>query len=101
VDVSLQNFIKLQKTLEGLPSRGGNLLFSYRIHSYSIVRVVVKLMYFIIFNVKGPNALEGIDYLQPFLDVIKSDEITSPITAMTLSSIHKFVQCGFLGSLLG
>jgi hypothetical protein len=41
--------------------------------------------------------LDGLDYLQPFLDVIKSDDITAPITAMALSAIHKFVQCGFLG----
>lgn len=46
---------------------------------------------------RGPQALDGIDYLQPFLDVIKSDDITAPITSMALSSIHKFVQCGFLG----
>lgn len=65
VDGSLQSFIKLQKTLEGLPHR-------------------------------GPQSLDGLDYLQPFLDVIKSDDITAPITAMALSAIHKFVQCGFL-----
>lgn len=45
----------------------------------------------------GPQSLDGLDYLQPFLDVIKSDDITAPITAMALSAIHKFVQCGFLG----
>lgn len=48
---------------------------------------------------RGPQALDGIDYLQPFLDVIKSDDITAPITSMALSSIHKFVQCGFLGTI--
>jgi hypothetical protein len=40
-----------------------------------------------------------LDILKPFLDVIKSDKTTGPITGVALSSVYKFLQYGFLGSL--
>eukprot|EP01122_Echinamoeba_exundans_P009392 TRINITY_DN3314_c0_g1_i1.p1 TRINITY_DN3314_c0_g1~~TRINITY_DN3314_c0_g1_i1.p1 ORF type:complete len:1532 (-),score=259.60 TRINITY_DN3314_c0_g1_i1:126-4721(-) len=38
-----------------------------------------------------------LDILKPFLDVIKSDKTTGPITGVALSSVYKFLQYGFLG----
>eukprot|EP01125_Pyxidicula_operculata_P017377 TRINITY_DN6081_c1_g2_i1.p1 TRINITY_DN6081_c1_g2~~TRINITY_DN6081_c1_g2_i1.p1 ORF type:complete len:236 (+),score=34.85 TRINITY_DN6081_c1_g2_i1:3-710(+) len=42
--------------------------------------------------------LEPKVYLQPFLDVITSEETNSTITAVALTSIDKFINCGFLGA---
>lgn len=41
--------------------------------------------------------LDTAQYLQPFLDIIKSEETNGPITAAVLNSVHKFIQYGFLG----
>lgn len=41
--------------------------------------------------------LETVEYLRPFLDVIKSGETSGPITAVALASIHKFICSGLVG----
>ena len=40
-------------------------------------------------------------YLTPFLDVIKSEDTTGPITGVALSSVHKFLSYGTIGTLYG
>ena len=37
------------------------------------------------------HAINPVVYLQPFLDVIQSDETSAPITGVALSSIYKFL----------
>lgn len=39
-----------------------------------------------------PNA-----FLAPFLDVIRSEETTGPITSLALTSINKFLSYGLIG----
>ena len=40
----------------------------------------------------APNEVLG-----PFLEVIRSEETTGPITGMALGSINKFLSYGFIG----
>ncbi|KAI3961534.1 hypothetical protein MKX01_001270 [Papaver californicum] len=42
------------------------------------------------------NAVDPSIYLQPFLDVIRSDEIGAPITGVALSSVYKILSLGIL-----
>ncbi|OVA02830.1 SEC7-like [Macleaya cordata] len=42
------------------------------------------------------NAVDPSIYLQPFLDVIRSDEIGAPITGVALSSVYKILTLGIL-----
>nr|GMC59447.1 ARF guanine-nucleotide exchange factor GNOM-like [Ipomoea batatas] len=44
------------------------------------------------------NTIDPIAYLQPFLDVIQSDETGAPITGVALSSIYKFLSLEILDS---
>ena len=44
--------------------------------------------------------MSGIDpstYLAPFLEIIKSEETTGPVTGMALSSVDKFISYGLIG----
>eukprot|EP00026_Physarum_polycephalum_P022668 Phypoly_transcript_26911.p1 GENE.Phypoly_transcript_26911~~Phypoly_transcript_26911.p1 ORF type:complete len:147 (+),score=26.11 Phypoly_transcript_26911:34-474(+) len=41
--------------------------------------------------------LDTLLYLEPFLDVIKSEETSGPITGVALSSVHKFLVCEIVG----
>lgn len=36
-------------------------------------------------------------YLGPFLEVIRSEETTGPVTSLALSSVNKFLQYGLIG----
>jgi len=63
----ISGLVKLQKNLEALPAGSRGLLF-----------------------------LDSQDYLAPFLEVIKSEETSGPITAVALTSVLKFIKCGFL-----
>lgn len=37
-------------------------------------------------------------YLDPFLDVIRSEETTGPITSIALSAVNKFLSYGLIGN---
>ena len=39
-------------------------------------------------------------FLDPFLDVIRSEETTGPITSLALSAVNKFLSYGLIGELL-
>ena len=43
------------------------------------------------------GAIEPNVFLGPFLDVIRSDDTTGPITGLALSSVNKFLSYGLLG----
>ena len=36
-------------------------------------------------------------FLSPFLDIIRSDEISGPITCLALNAVNKFVSYGLIG----
>lgn len=38
-------------------------------------------------------------FLDPFLDVIRSEETTGPITSLALSAVNKFLSYGLIGEL--
>lgn len=40
-------------------------------------------------------------FLTPFLNVIKSDETTGPVTSLALSSVNKFLSYGLITRLVG
>ena len=45
--------------------------------------------------------LQDIDsntFLTPFLDIIRSDETSGPITCLALNSVNKFLSYGLIGS---
>lgn len=42
--------------------------------------------------------LDPSTYLSPFLEVIRSKETTGPVTSLALSSIHKFLSYGLIGT---
>lgn len=44
------------------------------------------------------HSIDPVAYLQPFLDVIKSDETGAPITGVSLSSVYKFLNLEVLDS---
>jgi len=37
------------------------------------------------------------EFLEPFLDVIRSEETTGPITGLALTSVNKFLSYGLIG----
>ena len=39
-------------------------------------------------------------YLSPFLEVIRSEETTGPVTSLALSAVNKFLSYGLIGKLL-
>ena len=38
------------------------------------------------------------EFLNPFLEVIRSEDTTGPITGLALSSINKFLSYGLIGT---
>ncbi len=44
------------------------------------------------------SAVEPLEYLSPFLEVIKSPETSGPITAVALTSVNKFLERDILGA---
>ena len=49
-------------------------------------------IYFADFNQIAPN-----DFLSPFLEVIRSEDTTGPITGLALTSVNKFLSYGMIG----
>ena len=42
------------------------------------------------------NEVDPNDFLSPFLDVIRSESVTGPVTGQALAAIHKFLAYGLL-----
>jgi brefeldin A-resistance guanine nucleotide exchange factor 1 len=43
------------------------------------------------------NEIDPSTYLAPFLEVIKSEETSGPVTGMALTSVNKFISYGLIG----
>ena len=49
---------------------------------------------------RSPLDLQDIDsitFLTPFLDIIRSDEISGPMTCLALNAVNKFLSYGLIG----
>ena len=42
--------------------------------------------------------IDSSTFLAPFLEIIKSEEITGPVTGMALGSVDKFISYGLIGT---
>jgi hypothetical protein len=42
------------------------------------------------------RSFDILEYLQPFLDIILSEETSGPITGVALSAVNKFIKYGFI-----
>lgn len=49
-------------------------------------------------NVEDLRDVEPSVYLGPFLEVIRSEETTGPVTSLALSSVNKFLSYGLMGN---
>lgn len=64
-------------------------------YTYFELFVCLNLTYCLIFvdlSELAPN-----EFLSPFLDVIRSEDTTGPITGLALTSINKFLSYGLIG----
>lgn len=50
-----------------------------------------KNLYMTLGNIQT-TTVDPLTYVEPFLDVIRSDETSGPITGVALSSVHKFLK---------
>lgn len=41
--------------------------------------------------------IDSITFLTPFLDIIRSDETSGPITCLALNAVNKFLSYGLIG----
>jgi hypothetical protein len=44
--------------------------------------------------------IDSITFLTPFLDLIRSDEVSGPITCLALNAVNKFLSYGLIGRFL-
>lgn len=51
-------------------------------------------------KVEDLRVMESNVYLGPFLEVIRSEETTGPVTSLALSAVNKFLSYGLIGRLL-
>ena len=51
-------------------------------------------------KVDNLNIVEPLLYLGPFLDVIKSEDTTGPVTSLALSAVYKFLHYGLIGNMI-
>lgn len=51
-------------------------------------------------QVEDLRLVEPNTFLEPFLDVIRSEETTGPVTSLALSSINKFLTYGLIGIII-
>ena len=49
-------------------------------------------------NVTDFTSLDTVEFLMPFLDVIRSEDVTGHVTGVALSSVHKFLSYDLLDS---
>ncbi|XP_039215978.1 Golgi-specific brefeldin A-resistance guanine nucleotide exchange factor 1 isoform X3 [Crotalus tigris] len=61
------------------------------LHSFSVLKDVLN-------NVTELSAIEAIVFLRPFLEVIRSEDTTGPITGLALTSVNKFLSYGLIDS---
>ncbi|XP_026566755.1 Golgi-specific brefeldin A-resistance guanine nucleotide exchange factor 1 isoform X1 [Pseudonaja textilis] len=61
------------------------------LHSFSVLKEVLN-------NVTELSAIEPIVFLRPFLEVIRSEDTTGPITGLALTSVNKFLSYGLIDS---
>ncbi|XP_044276109.1 Golgi-specific brefeldin A-resistance guanine nucleotide exchange factor 1 isoform X3 [Varanus komodoensis] len=54
------------------------------LHSFSVLKEVLN-------NITELSAIEPIVFLRPFLEVIRSEDTTGPITGLALTSVNKFL----------
>lgn len=57
----------------------------------------LSCLYFNICLTTDLNEIEPNAFLSPFLDVIRSEDTTGPITGLALTSVNKFLSYGLLG----
>ncbi|XP_053163379.1 Golgi-specific brefeldin A-resistance guanine nucleotide exchange factor 1 isoform X6 [Hemicordylus capensis] len=61
------------------------------LHSFSVLREVLN-------NITELSAIEPIVFLRPFLEVIRSEDTTGPITGLALTSVNKFLSYALIDS---
>nr|XP_020646816.1 Golgi-specific brefeldin A-resistance guanine nucleotide exchange factor 1 isoform X1 [Pogona vitticeps] len=61
------------------------------LHSFSVLKEVLN-------NVTELSAVEPIVFLRPFLEVIRSEDTTGPITGLALTSVNKFLSYALIDS---
>ena len=49
------------------------------------------------FFTKDLNEIDSTTFMTPFLEVIKSEETSGPVTGMALTSVSKFISYGLVG----
>lgn len=52
----------------------------------------------LLINVEDLRLIEPNIFLAPFLEVIRSEETTGPITSLALSALNKFLSYGLIGT---
>ncbi|XP_015279786.1 PREDICTED: Golgi-specific brefeldin A-resistance guanine nucleotide exchange factor 1 isoform X2 [Gekko japonicus] len=61
------------------------------LHSFSVLKDILN-------NITDLSAIEPIVFLRPFLDVIRSEDTTGPITGLALTSVNKFLSYALIDS---
>ncbi|XP_054838203.1 Golgi-specific brefeldin A-resistance guanine nucleotide exchange factor 1 isoform X2 [Eublepharis macularius] len=61
------------------------------LHSFSVLKEVLN-------NITDLSAIEPIVFLRPFLEVIRSEDTTGPITGLALTSVNKFLSYALIDS---
>ncbi|XP_077786805.1 Golgi-specific brefeldin A-resistance guanine nucleotide exchange factor 1 isoform X2 [Podarcis muralis] len=61
------------------------------LHSFSVLKEVLN-------NITELSAIEPIVFLRPFLEVIRSEDTTGPITGLALTSVNKFLSYALIDS---
>ncbi|XP_042312385.1 Golgi-specific brefeldin A-resistance guanine nucleotide exchange factor 1 isoform X3 [Sceloporus undulatus] len=61
------------------------------LHSFSVLKEVLN-------NITELSAVEPIVFLRPFLEVIRSEDTTGPITGLALTSVNKFLSYALIDS---
>ena len=50
-------------------------------------------------SVKTFSDLDTVEFLMPFLDVIRSEDVTGHVTGLALTAVHKFLAYDMIGKL--
>jgi golgi-specific brefeldin A-resistance guanine nucleotide exchange factor 1 len=54
----------------------------------------------ILFHVEDLRLVDPNVFLAPFLEVIRSEDTTGPITSLALTAVNKFLSYGLIGKLI-
>jgi brefeldin A-resistance guanine nucleotide exchange factor 1 len=49
------------------------------------------------FSYSDLQDIDSLTFLTPFLDIIRSDETSGPITCLALNAVNKFLSYGLIG----